>query len=235
MKNNRMRARGLAIGLILVGVSCGDSGQNAGAGGDHRAPREPIPAGIDPHMVEWRSDGKLIASRDSLIKTPGYVVDSIFPPDEALRRFRAETPGEPVDRLAGGEASSDALMRKYWAALVAKDSAAIARLVMTRGEWAYLYLPHSIEFRSGMQPSAAWYLVEMASARGALRAGKVSERNARVSGTFCQSEASAGPAVIWSGCGVILTTGAARDSVVIASHVMEHGRTFKLVSLANPL
>src|SRR5262245_43682316 len=57
-----------------------------------------------------RRDSVARARQDSINRTlPGYVVDSIFPVDEEIRRFKAKIGGTPVTTLANGSASREAL------------------------------------------------------------------------------------------------------------------------------
>jgi hypothetical protein len=230
----------LAVGLAsLHATACGGdripAAQSDTLALEPGAVRQPIPAGIDPRMVEWRTDGVLIASRDSLLKTPGYVVDSIFPPEEALRRFLATVPEPAPQRLDGGEGSLDALLRAYWSGLVTRDSTALQRLAMTKAEFAHLYLPISAEVRAGMQPAIAWLMTEEASGRGLARALVRAEgRSTAVQGTTCSGAPVAEAGITMRGpCGVILADGAARDTLWIAGRVIERNGRFKLFSFAN--
>lgn len=200
------------------------------------AVRQPVPPGIDPRMVEWRSDGVLIASRDSLLKTPGYVVDSVFPPDEARRRFLATIPGPVPDRLQGGARSVDALLRAYHARLVARDTAALGSLVVTKAEFGHLYLPVSPEVTAGMQPAIAWLLFEETSARGGARIlERVGGDPASVVGTTCRGEPTRLDGISLRGpCGVIVQRSGRRDTLWLANRVIERNGVAKLFGLANP-
>lgn len=220
------------VALVIVAMACGadrPSSDTAAAG------RQPVPAGIDPRMVEWRSDGVLIASEDSLRKIPGYVVDSVFPPAEALARFRSSIAEAPATRFTGGAASPDALVRRYWEALVAGDTAAIASLVLTRNEFAWLYFEGSAESRSGLQPHVAWRMMESASAVGLQRSkGLAGGRPGPLVTTFCRGTPrdegkvrSIGP------CGVVLPGDGRVDSLVIARRVVVRDGVAKLFSFAD--
>lgn len=197
---------------------------------------QPIPFGVDPSMVEWRSDGALIASRDSLRKTPGYVIDSVFPPDEALRRFQRDA-GPAPDALTAGAASLDALLRRYWATLTSGDSMALQPLVVSKAEFAHLYFPESAEPASGMQPHISWLLLSNNSGRGLARALAIaSDSDAPILGTACIDRRQiAGRNIVHGPCGIVRSASAKRDTLWITNHVIERGGVFKLMSFANEL
>lgn len=189
-------------------------------------------------MVEWREDGVLVASADSLRKTPGYVVDSVFPPEEAMRRFRATIPKSAPTRLSGGASSVSALIRDYWAALTAADTSAVRSLSLNQAEFAYLYLPDSPEIRSGMQPAIAWLVLDDASVRGLSRARLRAEgaRNLPVASVACSgSEVANGAAHVQGPCGIVLKRAASLDTIWIANRVIRRDGVVKLLGFANPL
>lgn len=231
-----------ALGLVLLLSLVGCESRTARATPDTvalepGAVRQPIPDDIDPRMVEWRSDGRLVASRDSLTRIPGYVVDSIFPPEEAMRRFRVGLPSPGPDRLSGGAPSSDALLRRYWALLQAADTLAMRDLVVDRAEFAYLYLPSSPELRAGMPPSTAWLLLGQNSGRGlgrALRAAATRDTTLRATVCGDRSESLDGGRLLGP-CGVIVGAGSARDTIWLANGLVELRGTVKLLSFSNSL
>jgi hypothetical protein len=247
MSHTSGAARLAALFLPFLFVACaGDPADSAAANTsmamdstplDPGAVRQPIPPGIDPAMVEWRSDGVLIASRDSLAKTAGYVVDSILPPEEALRRFQAEAGGRPPAALSGGERSTDALLRRYWATLVRGDSLALAPIVLSKLEFAYLYFPESAEPASGLQPQISWLLLESNSGRGLTRALRLAAASdSTLLGTTCvNGTVEAGRNTILGPCAIIRSRNARPDTVWISTHVLQRDGVFKLMSFANEL
>ncbi len=241
--------RRIGLRVLLVVAACGvaactdsdDAGRAAAlASADtplqEGAVRQPIPRGVDPRMVTWRTDGILIPSADSLAKTPGYVVDSVFPPEEMLRRFQAES-GVAVTALTGGERSIDALLTRYWSTLVAGDTMALTPLVASQREFAYLYFPESRELTDGVPPAISWLMLTSNSGRGltrALREAAGSDPVAR--GVVCQPlELQAGRSRIVGPCGVIRTRAGAPDTLWFVKHVIERDGVFKLMSFANDL
>lgn len=96
-------------------------------------------------------------------------VDSILPPGQALERFLAGTsrPGE----LSGGAPNREDLAARFFKAIQERDSAALADMLVTRGEYGALYYPASIYSRKPYElaPDIAWMLNSEASAKGARR------------------------------------------------------------------
>lgn len=228
---------GLALPFLLA--SCAPVAQDAPAG--ERAvstvARQPIPSGVDPRMVEWRGDGMLVPSPDSLRKTPGYVVDSIFPPDETLRRFQATVRAERPSRLAGGAPDEESLLRRYWAALVRHDTLAIRGLVVSHAEFAFLYLPESAPFASGMQPSAAWMLYESQTGRGLSRAFReATTRDGTLTATVCRDQGrDEGRSRTFGPCGVVLRAAQRTDTLWIAATLIRRDGRVKFLGLDNAL
>ncbi len=227
--------RTLLPALLLSLVACGGADDRTEDG------RQPIPPGIDPAMVEWRSDGMLVPSPDSLRKTPGYIIDSILPPAEALRRLQQEVMDPIPTRLTGGGDSRAALIRAYWAALQRTDTTLIRTLVVSKAEFAYLYFPESAPFASGMQPLPAWVLYEAQSGRGltaaSSRAREATTGRAELRDVTCQAGGRSEGASETSGpCGVVVRWPDQRtDTLWIASTVIRRDGRYKLLGLDNAL
>jgi hypothetical protein len=190
-------------------------------------------------MLERRADGVIVASADSLRKIPGYVVDSIFPPAEALRRFRdASGTARPL-QLSEGDTSVLALFTGYVNALRTRDSVAVLRYALTRPEYAWLYFDGSPEQQSGLVPQAAWALTESRSNVGLGRAaGRVSAiGTSRVVKATCGPTTVTLPAAELIGpCAVVLeASNGTRTTVPLARMVMRRDGRVKLVSFANDL
>jgi hypothetical protein len=190
-------------------------------------------------MLERRTDGSVIASAESLRKIPGYVVDSIFPPAEALRRFRVSSGSVRPTTLTEGDTSIRALFTGYVAALAARDSAAVLRFALTRAEYAWLYYDGSPEQQSGLVPQAAWPIAESRSNVGLGRAAdRVSSLgNARVLTATCGPTKVVLPAAELDGpCTVVLeSSGGKRTTLQISRMVIQRDGRVKLVSFANDL
>lgn len=229
----------LALTLALTLVGCGPSDDSPAIREARAASieRQPIPAGVDPRMVEWRSDGLLVPSADSLRRTPGYVIDSVFPPDEAIRRFQATVAGPAPARLVGGARDPETLLRRYWSALVAHDTVAVRTLVVDHAEFAYLYFPESAPFASGMQPAAAWILYESQTGRGLSRAFRAAtDRREPVASTVCREQGrDEGKGRTFGPCGVVLRTAQRSDTLWIAATLLRRDGVVKFLGLDNAL
>ena len=199
--------------------------------------RQPIPRGVDPAMVTWRSDGVIVPSKDSLQKTPGYVVDSLFTPEEDLRRFQATVVGPVPTQLSGGAASTDALIREYWALLSTGDTLSMSPLVVSRGEYAYLYFPGSVEATSGMPPAIGWELIVRQSGRGLTRALRIAQVGPSVikSVTCSDTPRVSGKNTIYGPCGVVITRDGTEQTVWVVKSLIERDGVHKLFGLQNEL
>lgn len=160
-------------------------------------------------------------------------VDSIFPPDEQLRRFRLGL--EPADTLRHAAADRADLVARFRHALEHHDTLALRRLVLDRAEYGYLYYPGSRYTRPPLQqdPGIAWLLLQANSEKGIARVLR------RFGGTplpfathQCGSEPEReGRNSLWTGC--VLGTG---DSATrLFGSIIERDGRFKFVSYANDL
>jgi hypothetical protein len=116
-----------------------------------------------------RADSLTRARQDSTNRTlPGYVIDSIFPPEEELRRFRAALGGGSATTLAGGSPSRDALVRRFVTAVAANDTTDLRAMAVHSREFADLYYPDSPYSRAPYRqsPSLAWRLIQDPSLAG---------------------------------------------------------------------
>jgi hypothetical protein len=127
------------LGVLLV--ACADSGQQA------EAP-------IDPERP-WRQ--------------PGDVIDSVFPMDVMLARFREAVPA--VTRLEGGAPDREALARTFLSAVSAGDSVALTGLLVNRSEYAWLLFPEHLYAKPPyeLDPAIHWLQVQASSAKGLAR------------------------------------------------------------------
>jgi hypothetical protein len=168
----RIAARRL-IALLLAGVvvACHDQPQSR----DRPATTptvfvaNPAPALSDAARDSARADERRRARQDSINRTlPGYVVDSIFPVDEELRRFRKALGGDSALVFSGGSPSREALVRRFVTALAASDTNELRTMVVHGREFADLYYPVSPYARAPYHqpPQLAWSLIQNPSADG---------------------------------------------------------------------
>jgi len=116
-----------------------------------------------------RADSVQRARQDSINRTlPGYVVDSIFPVDEELRRFRKALGGDSAVVFSGGSPSREALVRRFVNALASSDTNEFRTMVVHGREFADLYYPVSVYSRAPYHqpPQLAWSLIQNPSADG---------------------------------------------------------------------
>jgi hypothetical protein len=219
-----------AAALLLSLAAMGCAGERAAADADR-------PAGIDPAMLERRSDGLWIPSQDSLRKTPGYVIDSVFTPEENLRRFQATVAAPADNRVSGGAPTTDALLRRYWALLAAGDTLAMTPLIVSRAEYAYLYFPESVEGASGMPPAVGWELIVRQSGRGLTRALFQAQRGpSTVVRTLCSDEPrTMGKSILYGPCGVVIRRDGSEETLWIVKSLLERDGVHKLLGLQNEL
>ncbi|HYV99144.1 MAG TPA: hypothetical protein VE967_16930 [Gemmatimonadaceae bacterium] len=119
-----------------------------------------------------RADSVARVRQDSINRAqPGYVIDSILPVEEELRRFRKSLGGSPATHLAGGSPSADALVERFIHALAANDTADLVKMVVTGREFADLYYPESPYTRPPYRqsPALAWTLIQNPSTTGLTR------------------------------------------------------------------
>ena len=167
----------------------------------------------------------------------GTVVDSIFPLDEALRRFRIGIP--EVAMLGGTAPSRDALIDQFVSALESRDTAAFRQMVLSRAEFAWLYYPTSTFSREPFyqMPQLTWFLNIQDSEKGLTR---VMERfgGAKLKFSAYESPDTArtdGGLSFWDRCLVdFVHKGTARRLRLFGS-IVELGGRYKFYSYANDL
>jgi hypothetical protein len=162
-------------------------------------------------------------------------VDSVFPIEEEVRRFRALL-DHRADALTGGAGSRDELVARYLEALAAGDRAALAALAITPAEFIDLYYPHT-RFTARpyeLAPGLLWFQFENYGSRGLTRAlERFGGRELDVSGYDCRTVTAEGPNRIHGGCTVRL-----RDrirgtvSVSLFGEILERDGQFKFITLA---
>ena len=229
--------------LIFFSGSCASIGFAAAAcSARHDEAATPTSA-----VASLRADSIARSRQDSINRTlPGYVVDSILPVEEELRRFRLAllesrtSSGRDVEEataLTGGTRSREALVRRFITALATRDSSAFNEMAITPWEFAYLVYPESPYTRAPYRqsPALVWNQIRNASSSGLARLLR------RIAGTrlgyvshSCTRTERQGANVIWTDCTVRLV-----DRNLDTTHqrlfgsIIERNRTFKFVSYSN--
>lgn len=162
------------------------------------------------------------------------VVDSIFPPEEAMRRFRAGL--HEVDSLSGGATSRDELVHRFVRAVETQDTAELRTLLINRAEFAYLYFPTSRFARPPLRtdPALLWFQMQMNSEKGIVR---LLRRHGGADAGFRGHTCENAPVVegenrLWERCTVRLADGG-EDRWF--GTVIERGGRYKMVGYANGL
>ena len=169
---------------------------------------------------------------------PGYVVDSIFPPEVELRRFRSAFPGDSGTVLDGGSPSREALVRRFVKALSTNDISDLRAMAVHGREFSDLYYPESPYARPPYrQPvSFAWRMIQDPSGSG------LSKLLTRLGGkpmTFVSEKCEPNPlhegrTTRFSGC-LVRVLGSNGDTATrrYFGSIIERGGQFKFLSYTN--
>lgn len=166
----------------------------------------------------------------------GNVVDSVFPMDVMLERFRRDLPRPAA--LHGDFQSRDSLVGRVIAALQASDTLAFERLAVNASEWAWLYFPTNVLARPPYElpPGLAWFQLQETNRQGVLRAlRELGGHRLDYHGYRCNAE----PTVeeenrLWTGCTVTIgRDGTSPVPLRLFSAILERGGRFLMLSYAN--
>jgi hypothetical protein len=178
------------------------------------------------------------ATREGKATGGASTVDSVIPREEALRRFREGVP--PVERLEGAESSIETLVAAYVRALETRDTAAVARLAISRAEFAWLYYPttpHGFP-PYDVEPGLMWFLLNSRSDKGARRALSVyGGHQLKVLNQDCgPSGTREGENTIWGPCIVRwVNEGGDTATTRLLGQLIERDHRFKVLSYSNDL
>jgi hypothetical protein len=185
-----------------------------------------------------RADSIALVRQDSLNRAqPGYVVDSILPMAEQLRRFRASLTESPR-ALGGNVHRKDQLVHLFVRALESADTAALVRLTITRAEFAYLVFPESPLSAPpyAQPPDLAWMQHSHGSATGLQR---LLQRLGGSSIGFRSLSCAELPAIeganrIWRDCTVRFSPpGGTTQTLRLFGSLLERDGRFKILSYSN--
>jgi hypothetical protein len=183
-----------------------------------------------------REDSLARVHQDSINRArPDYVVDSILPVEEQLRRFRADL--REVSRLEGGERTRQALLDAIFAGIERADTATLERLTVSPAEYAWLVYPSSPFAVPPMQqaPQVRWYMESSASDVGLARLlARLGGRPLADVHTRCpNSVVREGANSIVAGCVVRWRDGGARRALRLFGPLIERDGQWKVLSWAN--
>ncbi len=224
MKQSALTTAIALLGAIAVGCSS--------AGGAERA------ANIE-RADSLRLDSIARARQDSVNRAqPGYVIDSILPIEEEIRRFSNAVGGSPVTALADASPSRDALVRRIVDDVARNDTIDLAKAAITPREFIDLLYPSSPYTHAPYRqaPGLVWMGIANHSRSGyvrlARRRGGVAFRLSRYA---CDAKPEIqGENTLWSSCIVTLV-----DPQNVTTHerwfgsILERSGRFKLVGFSN--
>lgn len=179
------------------------------------------------------------AVQDSINRTlPGYVVDSILPVQEELRRFREAVGGGRVLALEDGAPSRDSLVTGFIHALARQDSVKLRKMLLSAGEFAWLVYPESPYTRPPytQAPSLVWTQIQNPAQSGFTRiVRRVGGTPLRYGGYDCSPNPDhQGKNLIWTKCTVrVAEPGQALRNRRLFGSIIERDGRFKFVSYAN--
>jgi len=186
-----------------------------------------------------RVDSLNRARQDSINRaSPGYVVDSILPVEEAIRRFGAAIGGQPVTALTGSSPSREALVRRFMNALAAGDSADLRAMAVNAREFADLIYPESPYTRPPYRqsPALVWNQIENPSASGFTRlVRRLGKQPLRYVDHNCDAKPDRqGRNLIWTNCFVRLRSpNEPTTSHRLFGSIIQRDGKFKIVSYKN--
>jgi len=169
---------------------------------------------------------------DAPERPPGYIIDSILPPGEALRRFRA---GLDSPTTLAGPRSRDSLVRAFFRGVAARNRPALDSLAMTRAEFAWLVFPQSRWSKPpyNQPPDIAWMLFRANSESGLTKLVNRAERFELLSYSCPDTSEHDGALELWPKCVVHLKDqGQPRDLHLFGTIVALDGR-FKFAGFDN--
>lgn len=191
------------------------------------------------HADSIVTDSIARARQDSINRTrPGYVVDSILPVAEELRRFRVAIGGDSVAALENALPSRDLLVKRFIGALAASDTSALQKMVLDAREFAWLVYPESPYTRPPytQSPALVWNQIQNPAASGFTRlVRRLGGKTLHYDGYECSDKPDRqGRNIIWTRCTVMVAepNETARARRLFGSVIERDGR-FKFVSYTN--
>lgn len=222
--NAMMIARRFALATILTATAC-------------RPSKEERSRQIAADSA--RVDSVNRARQDSVNRaSPGYVIDSILPVAEDIRRFRAAIGGEPATALVGGSHSRDALVRRFMNALAAGDSTDLRAMLLNAREFADLVYPESPYTHPPYRqsPALVWNQIQNPSTSGFTRlVRRLGNQPLRYVDHKCDAKPDdQGKNLIWTNCFVrVRSPDGTTTTHRLFGSILQRDGNFKMVSYAN--
>jgi hypothetical protein len=194
--------------------------------------------GAAPLTVGRSAPGGAAGGEPAPPPSSGGVVDSVFPIEEEIRRFRVGLP--EATELSGGAPTRDQLVERFVRAIESADSAALVPLLLDRSEFGWLYYPHTMYTAPPyeLSPALLWFQMQNLTDSGISRLfRRASGGPLHVAGYRCEdTPAKQGANTVWSACTVTLhPPGGESVDMQLFGSILERGGTYKFVSFANDL
>jgi hypothetical protein len=180
------------------------------------------------------------ARQDSIVRArPGYIIDSILPVKEEIRRFQA-TLGERASAFSHGATTRRALVTRFVRAIERNDTSALRQLVVDRNEFGYLVYPTSPNVAPPYRqsPDLVWLMRSASTDKAVTRLmAMFGGRPLGFAGHSCPVPAERqSENTVWSAC-VVRRAGDAGDttSLRMFGAIIERDGQFKFLSLSNGL
>lgn len=185
-----------------------------------------------------RADSIARERQDSVNRaTPGYVIDSLLPIEEEVRRFKATVGGSAVTSFSGGAPSRDSLFRLFVRAVERRDTATLIRTVISPREFIDLYYPESPHTHPPYRqpPGFLWSQIEINSSKGLTRL--LARRGGMplgAVGLVCDDKPEQqGKNTLWGRCVVRTKSGGVAREERLFGAIVARGGVFKFMSYAN--
>ena len=170
---------------------------------------------------------------------PGYVIDSILPVEEEIRRFQAALVDRP-QTLSGGAADRTSLVRSFVEAIERNDERALQRLVVDRAEFGYLIYPDSPNTRPPyrLSPEIVWLQRSAATGKAISRLlERFGGRPLEYAGYACDEPPERqGRNHVWDRCVVRRQPSSGENTDLrLFGPIVERGGRYKFLSLTSGL
>src|SRR5262245_27048818 len=168
------------------------------------------------------------------------IVDSIFPVEEEIRRFKAARNGVSATELKNASNSRDELVARFLRAVEHRDSADFRAMTIDAGEFIDLYYPTSMYSHPPYKqsPEIVWLLHQQNSEKG-LRAvlNRWGGHPPHFKSYTCKAEPRIeGANKFWDECMITWAPGTATQGTdKLFSTILERDGRFKILSYSNPL
>ena len=201
--------------------------------------RRLLPAAMAAVAVLSACDGRAERDRGADAhdprKQPGYIVDSIHPPEVALHRFRQ---GIEPPALLDGSPTRDVLLSRFTSAVERRDADSLRALTLTRAEFAYIVYPESRLSKPPYRqpPDVTWMLLQAETGAGTQKLLNRAAAGLRPLSYRCPNPAEReGKLSITTGCVARLHEAGAERETRLFGRIVEYDGRWKFIALDGDL